>query len=113
MPGNRASASQSIALSSFAGSSCPVTNATAPASSRWVTGIPAYAGAATPEVTPGTTSKATPAADSASASSPPLPKTNGSPPFRRTTLLPSFAFATRSSSISLWGMAASPGRLPT
>ena len=39
-----------------------MTNATALAASRWVTGMPAYAGAATPAVTPGTTSNATPAA---------------------------------------------------
>ena len=45
------------ALRPCAGSSCAVTNATADASSRWVTGMPAYAGAATPAVTPGTTSK--------------------------------------------------------
>ena len=60
VPGKRASASQSSALSAFAGSSWPVTNATAEARSRWVTGIPAYAGAATPAVTPGTTSNGTP-----------------------------------------------------
>ena len=34
------------------GSSWPVTKATAEASSRWVRGMPAYAGAATPAVTP-------------------------------------------------------------
>ena len=44
---NAASAGQSRALSGFVGSSCPVTRATAEASSRWVTGIPAYADAAT------------------------------------------------------------------
>src|SRR4051795_7482198 len=64
-----------MALSGLVGSSCPVTKATAEAASRWVTGMPAYAGAATPAVTPGTTSKATPAVASASASSPrPAPK---------------------------------------
>ena len=61
-------------------------SATALAIPRCVTGMPAYAAAATPAVTPGTTSKAIPAARSASASSPPRPNTNGSPPFRRTTL---------------------------
>ena len=50
--------------------------------------MPAYAGAATPAVTPGTSSNGTPAAASASASSPPRPNTNGSPPLRRTTRLP-------------------------
>ena len=39
--GRRASASQSSAVSGFSGSSWPVTKATAEASSRWVTGIPA------------------------------------------------------------------------
>ena len=38
-----------------------------------------------PAVTPGTTSNGMPAARSASASSPPRPNTNGSPPLRRTT----------------------------
>ena len=56
MPGKAASAAQSIAVSGFPGSSWPVTKATALAIPRWVTGIPAYAGAATPAVTPGTTS---------------------------------------------------------
>ena len=41
--------------------------------------MPASAGAATAVVTPGTTSYGTPAAFSASASSPPRPSTNGSP----------------------------------
>ncbi len=88
VPGNAASACQSSADSGFAGSSWPVTNATALAASRCVTGIPAYAGAATPAVTPGTTSNGMPAARSASASSPPRPNTNGSPPFSRTTVAP-------------------------
>ena len=52
---------------------------------RWVTGIPAYAAAAIALVIPGTTSNGTPARMQASASSPPRPNTNGSPPFRRTT----------------------------
>ncbi len=54
-----------------------------------------------PAVTPGTTSKATPASRSASASSPPRPKTNGSPPLRRTTLRPARARSTIARSISL------------
>ena len=41
VPGNAASAAQSSADSGLSGSSCPVTNATALAASRWVTGIPA------------------------------------------------------------------------
>ena len=70
-------------------------------------------GAATPEVTPGTTSKGTPAAASASASSPPRPNTNGSPPFRRTTLRPAPARSTIELSISDCGISGAPGRLPT
>src|SRR5206468_3244553 len=50
--------------------------------------MPASAAAATAEVTPGTTSKATPAATRARASSPPRPRTNGSPHFSRTTRWP-------------------------
>ena len=44
--------------------------------------------AAVADVTPGTTSKATPAACSSCTSSPPRPKMKGSPPLRRTTILP-------------------------
>ena len=40
------------------------------------------------EVMPGTTSKGTPAAASAAASSPPRANTNGSPPLSRTTVAP-------------------------
>ena len=113
MPGKRASASQSSADSGLSGSSWPVTKATAEAASRCVTGMPAYAGAATPAVTPGTTSNGTPAAASASASSPPRPNTNGSPPLRRTTLLPARPSSTSSSLVSSWVSAAAPGSLPT
>ena len=49
--------------------------------------IPAYAGAAIGEVIPGTTSHGNPASSKASASSPPRPKTNGSPPLRRHCLM--------------------------
>ena len=52
---------------------------------RWVTGMPAAAGTAIALETPGTTRVVTPAAAQASSSSPPRPKTNGSPPFSRTT----------------------------
>src|SRR4051812_33211759 len=98
---------------SFEGSSCAATKATADASSRWVTGMPAYAGAAMPAVTPGTTSNGTPAAASASASSPPRPNTNGSPPFSRTTRLPPRPSSTSSALISSCESAAAPGSLPT
>ena len=57
-------------------------------SPRCVTGMPASAGAASADETPGTISKGTPAAASAIASSPPRPNTNGSPHFSLTTRLP-------------------------
>ena len=47
-----------------------------------------YAAIPSGDVTPGTTSNGMPASASASASSPPRPKMNGSPPFSRTTLEP-------------------------
>ncbi len=61
---------------------------------RWVTGMPASAGAAVADVTPGTISNGTPASASASASSPPRPSTNGSPALSRTTRRPARASAT-------------------
>ena len=48
------------------------------------------------DVMPGTTSNGRPFSSSSSPSSPPRPKTNGSPPLRRTTVLPSFALSTSS-----------------
>ena len=68
--------------------SCAVVIMTAPLRPRCVTGMDARPGAASAEETPGTISKATPACVSASASSPPRPKTNGSPPLSRTTRRP-------------------------
>ena len=47
------------------------------------------------DVTPGTTSKGMFSSLSARTSSPPLPKTKGSPPLSLTTFFPSNAFATR------------------
>ena len=88
VPPARASASQSTSVRPFAGSSWPVTTVKCVETPRCVTGIPAYAAAPIALVMPGTTSNGTPAAASASASSPPRPKTNGSPPFRRTTVAP-------------------------
>ena len=73
----------------------------------------AQAGAATADVTPGTTSKGTPIAARAWASSPPRPKTKGSPPLSRTTQRPWEAAATSVRLISACSMAASPGALPT
>src|SRR5258705_389836 len=75
--------------------------------------MPAYAGAAIALVTPGTTSNGTPAARRASASSPPRPKTNGSPPFNRITVAPVCPRSTRRRSMSAWVIATRPGALPT
>ena len=85
VPPSAATASQFTDPSPLAGSSWPVTTVNEVEEYRMVTGIPAYAGTATAEVMPGTTSKATPAAASAAASSPPRANTKGSPPLRRTT----------------------------
>jgi hypothetical protein len=67
--------------------------------------MPAAAGTATAEVTPGTTSNGTPACASAEASSPPRPKTNGSPPLSLTTRFPARASAISSALISDCGIA--------
>ncbi len=84
VPSRRPSTSQSTPV--IDGSpACPVTTVTDVDTVRCVTGIPAAAGAANAELTPGTTSTSIPARRRASASSPPRPNTNGSPPFRRTT----------------------------
>ena len=90
----------------------PVATVTAADRPRCVTGTPAAAGAATEDVMPGTTSTSTPASLSANASSPPRPKTNGSPPFNRTTFRPCRPSSTRSALIISWGTGR-PGRLPT
>ena len=114
VPPARASAAQSVCVSGLAGSSCPVTKVTEVATPRCVTGMPAYAGAAIPAVTPGTISKAIPAAARACASSLPRPKTSGSPPFRRTTRLPARPSFTSSALIASCPIElASPPRLPT
>ena len=81
---------------------CPVTKATDAATPRWVTGIPAAAGAASAALTPGITRTGTPARRSASTSSPPRPKRNGSPPFSRTTRSPARAAAVIASLMSAW-----------
>ncbi len=65
------------------------------------------------DVTPGTTSKGTSAASSAAASSPPRAKTNGSPPFRRTTVWPARPRSTRRALISSCGVDNPPGTLAT
>jgi len=81
--------------------------------SRWVTGMPAAAGTEMALLTHGMTVTGMPAARQAMTSSPPRPKTNGSPPFSRTTVRPSLALATSIRSISACGTAWWPGVLPT
>ena len=99
--------------------SCPLTTTTARETPRWVTGTPASAGSAKADETPGTTSKSRPAARSASASSPPRPNKNGSPPLSRTMTFPVRPSATSTSLIVSWCVETSPpcpstaGRLPT
>ena len=80
---------------------------------RCVTGIPAAAGTETADVTPGTTSTGTAFSAQCSASSPPRPRTNGSPPLSRTTCFPAFAWSTRSSLIRSCPTGWLPGVLPT
>jgi hypothetical protein len=105
---------RSVASGSWAGPAVyAVTTANDRATPRWVTGIPAAAGAATALVMPGITSHGMPAAAHARSSSPPRPNTNGSPPFRRTTVAPVDASDTSSSSISDCFIAWPPGVLPT
>ena len=94
VPGKRARACQSRAVSLLAGFSWPVTIATPLAWARCVSGMPANAAAPRAAVTPGTISKAMPAACRISASSPPRPKIDGSPPLSRTTRRPCRAAAT-------------------
>ena len=76
---------------SFEPASLPVTIATEDECSLCVRGMPAYAGTASAELTPGTTSNSTPLSRRNSASSPPREKRKGSPPFRRTTFFPDLA----------------------
>ena len=88
----------------------PVTTVTDEARPRWVTGMPAAAGTPKADVTPGTTSQGMPACASASTSSPPRPKRNGSPPLRRTTTADARPCSTSSRAISSWRRAARPLR---
>jgi hypothetical protein len=100
VPPPAASAAQSTPPGAVSSPTWPVTTVTDVERPRWVTGIPPAAGTATADVTPGTTSQSTPARCSASASSPPRPKRNGSPPFSRTTVAARRPCATSSSLIS-------------
>src|SRR5262249_50404032 len=76
---------------------------------RSVAGIAAAVSPASPAVTPGMIRNGTPAALSASASSPPRPNTQGSPPLSRKTRFPA-----RASSMRRLGMSPRPagGRPP-
>ncbi len=94
-------------------SAWPETTTKAVESPRWVTGMPASPGAATAVETPGTTSQGIPAAASARASSPPRPKTNGSPLLSRTTRSPRSARRIISRSMVACEMEGRPARLPT
>ena len=91
----------------------PVRMCTEGESPRWVTGMPAAAGTAKAEGTPGTTCTGTPASRRRESSSPPRPKRKGSPPFKRTTCRPAWAFSNKRRPISSWGTLWWPGSLPT
>ena len=65
-----------------------------------------------PAVMPGTMRKGTQARTNAWASSPPRPKTKGSPPFRRNTRFSSFASRTSMSEISSCLHERTPARFP-
>ena len=67
----------------------PVASTSALLTPRWVAGMPTLASAPSAEVMPGRMRNGTPAAASASASSPPRAKSVGSPPFSRSTRRPS------------------------
>ena len=108
-----ASSAQRTCAAGFVGSSWPVTTAKLAATPRCVTGMPAAASPPIAEVTPGTTVASRPAPASASSSSPPRPKTNGSPPLSRTTRLPARACSTSAALICSCVIAARPGALPT
>ena len=102
VPPTRARASQSCAPVPSGSPSRPVTTVTDAATPRRTTGMPAEAGTPKADVTPGTTSQARPASASASTSSPPRPKRNGSPPFRRTTTADARPCSTSSRVICSW-----------
>ena len=78
---------------------CPVAIKIHEDSWRLVNENPDIAAAADAAVTPGTITTRIPAAVKYAASSPILPKTKGSPPFKRTTCSPRFARVASSSFI--------------
>ena len=106
------SLSQAIFGLSLSGASCPVIMVTEDERSLCVSGMPAYAGTAVAELTPGITSKGISYSASSSASSPPLPNIKGSPPLSLTTVLPSSALWIMSLFISSCGRVLSPPFLP-
>ena len=108
----RASASQ-FSEASWAGSSCAVITVIPADTPRIVTGIPAAAGAAIDDDTPGTSVTSIPALSSATASSPPRPNTKGSPPLSRTTQSNRRPRSIRISLISSCAFRGEPGVLPT
>ena len=81
---------------------CPVNTWNDLAKPLCVTGIPAYSGTAIEELIPGTISKGIEYLAISSISSPPLPKTKGSPPFTLATTFPSKAFLANVLFISSW-----------
>ena len=102
VPRSPARASQRTSDAGASGARCPETTVNSCATPRCVTGTPATSGTAIALVTPGTTVTGTPASAQASSSSPPRPKTYGSPPLSRTTTLPARARSTRIRLISSW-----------
>ena len=76
----------------------PVSTVKLVATPRCVTGTPTAPGTASADEIPGTIATSKPCARKKSASSPPRPNTNGSPPLRRTTAWPARA----SASIHAW-----------
>ena len=100
MPSDLASADQSTAERSSPGGTCTEMTWKSCAVPRWVTGRPAAVGTPIALLTPGTTVTGTPARRQASISSPPRPKTNGSPPLSLTTNFPLVACEISASLIS-------------
>ena len=92
---------------------CPVMMCSDDTASRWVTGMPLYAGTEIADGTPGTTSNGIPCCASSSSSSPPRPNKNGSPPLSRTTVFPSCALVSSRRLMSACGRVWFPARLPT
>ncbi len=95
---------QSTRERSSSGATCPLTTVNSWATPRWVTGMPAAPGTEIELEMPGTTVQAMPASASACASSMPRPKTNGSPPFSRTTALPCLACSISALLMASWAM---------